>query len=171
LTAHIDARRTRRRRCNFGRMLVFGNPPAWRPVAPAGTSSLLPPSADGSTSRNRLGVPSRFILLTAGQGFTLVHFSAQLEPCLTHKNTLHTLNTPLTRATQPFRAPPIPYKALKLSLTENECMPLPPAGRRSCRRRTRPASWAAGRPAPRQGLTLVHISAQRERFVRDRGCS
>jgi hypothetical protein len=28
------------------------------------------------------------------QGLTLVHRSAQLEPCLTHKNTLHTLNTP-----------------------------------------------------------------------------
>jgi len=25
---------------------------------------------------------------------TLVHFSAQLEPCLTQKNTLYTLNTP-----------------------------------------------------------------------------
>jgi hypothetical protein len=30
--------------------------------------------------------------LTAG--LTLVHFSAQLEPCLTHKGTVHTLNTP-----------------------------------------------------------------------------
>jgi len=30
----------------------------------------------------------------SGQGLTLVHFSAQLEPCLTHKNTLNTLNTP-----------------------------------------------------------------------------
>ena len=49
------------------------------------------------------------------QGLTLVHFSAQLEPCLTKKNTLHTLNTPLTWATQPLNAPPIPYKALKLS--------------------------------------------------------
>ena len=29
-----------------------------------------------------------------GQGLTLVHFSAQLEPCLSHKPTLHTLNTP-----------------------------------------------------------------------------
>jgi hypothetical protein len=29
-----------------------------------------------------------------GQGLTLVHFSAQLESCLTHKNTLHTINTP-----------------------------------------------------------------------------
>jgi len=27
------------------------------------------------------------------QGLTLVHFSAQLERCLTHKNTLHPLNT------------------------------------------------------------------------------
>jgi len=30
----------------------------------------------------------------AHQGLTLVHFSAQLEPCLTHINTLHTLNAP-----------------------------------------------------------------------------
>jgi hypothetical protein len=28
------------------------------------------------------------------QGLTLVHFSAQLEPCLTQENTLHNLNTP-----------------------------------------------------------------------------
>ena len=28
------------------------------------------------------------------QGLTLVHFSAQLEPCLTHKTTLHAINTP-----------------------------------------------------------------------------
>jgi hypothetical protein len=28
------------------------------------------------------------------QGLTLVHFSAQLEPLLTHENTRHTLNTP-----------------------------------------------------------------------------
>jgi len=28
------------------------------------------------------------------QGLTLAHFSAQLEPCLTHKNTLHPLDTP-----------------------------------------------------------------------------
>jgi hypothetical protein len=27
-------------------------------------------------------------------GLTLVHFSAQLEPCLTQENALHTLNTP-----------------------------------------------------------------------------
>jgi hypothetical protein len=28
-----------------------------------------------------------------GQGLTLVHFSAQVEACLSHKTTLHTLNT------------------------------------------------------------------------------
>ena len=56
-----------------------------------------------------------FLGLAEVQGLTLVHFSAQLEPCLSHEHTLHTLNTPLTRATQPQRAPPIPYKALKLS--------------------------------------------------------
>jgi hypothetical protein len=28
------------------------------------------------------------------QGLTLVHCSAQLEPCLTQENSLHTLNTP-----------------------------------------------------------------------------
>jgi len=53
--------------------------------------------------------------VAVGQGLTLFHFSAQLEPCLTQEITLHTLNTPLTRATRPLRAPPIPYKALKLS--------------------------------------------------------
>ena len=51
----------------------------------------------------------------SSQGLTLVHFSAQLEPCLSQESTLHTLNIPLTRATQPLRAPRIPYKALKLS--------------------------------------------------------
>jgi len=28
------------------------------------------------------------------QWLTLVHFSARLEQCLTHKNTLNTINTP-----------------------------------------------------------------------------
>jgi hypothetical protein len=43
------------------------------------------------------------------QGLTLVHFSAQLEPCLKHKRTLHTLNTPQhplnTGYTTPRRTP------------------------------------------------------------------
>ena len=51
----------------------------------------------------------------AGQGLTLVHFSAQLEPYPSQQNTVRTLNTPLTWAAQTLRAPPIPYKALKLS--------------------------------------------------------
>ena len=53
----------------------------------------------------------------SGQGLTLVHFSAQLEPCLSQESTQPTLNTPgipLTRATQPLREPPIPCRALKL---------------------------------------------------------
>jgi hypothetical protein len=45
-------------------------------------------------------------LLKAG---AYTHFSAQLEPCLTHKSTLHTLNTPChplnTGYTSPTRTP------------------------------------------------------------------
>ena len=47
-------------------------------------------------------------------GLTRVHFSAQLEPCLTRKHPTHPKyplippNTRLTRATQPLRAPPVP---------------------------------------------------------------
>jgi hypothetical protein len=32
--------------------------------------------------------------LGSWQGLTLVHFSAQLEPCLSQENTLHTLRIP-----------------------------------------------------------------------------
>jgi hypothetical protein len=39
-------------------------------------------------------VPARVHHGAHQQGLTLVHFSAQLEPCLTHKNTLHNLRTP-----------------------------------------------------------------------------
>jgi hypothetical protein len=46
-----------------------------------------------------------FATLGLGQGLALVHFSAQLEPCLTQENTL---NTPFTWATRLLRAPPIP---------------------------------------------------------------
>ena len=56
-----------------------------------------------------------FPAMSLGQGLTLVHISAQLEPCLTHKISLHALNTTLAWATNPLRAPPIPQKALKLS--------------------------------------------------------
>jgi hypothetical protein len=51
----------------------------------------------------------------AGQGLTLAHFATQLEPYLTRKNTLYTLNTP--------NAPRIPQKALTLSRKVNECKP------------------------------------------------
>ena len=55
------------------------------------------------------------------QGLTLVQFSAHFEPCLSQETpytpyTPYTPpDTPLARATQPLRAPPMPYKALKLS--------------------------------------------------------
>jgi hypothetical protein len=96
------------RRFNVGRAVVVNDHPAW-------TRSLLP----------SLSLSATIWLAPMGQGLTLVHFSAQLEPCLTQENTLHTLNTPSTRATQPLRAPPIPHKALKFSCQMDECKPLP----------------------------------------------
>jgi hypothetical protein len=36
----------------------------------------------------------RLVSSSGGQGLTLVHFSAQLQPCLSQESTLHTLNTP-----------------------------------------------------------------------------
>jgi hypothetical protein len=45
-------------------------------------------AAVGQQFRVELGVAD-------DQGLTLVHFSPQLEPCLTQENTLHTLNIPL----------------------------------------------------------------------------
>ena len=72
-----------------------------------------------SGERNRLRVIPTFLLVllmrSLMQGLTLVHFSAQLEPCLTHKSTLHTPYHPLyTGHTNPMR-PPYPKKTLKLS--------------------------------------------------------
>jgi len=71
--------------------------------------------SDGKSVRRCAVSLMRNLMFSVSQGLTLIHFSAQLEPCLIHKNTLHTPNTPLTRATQPLRAPPVPLKALKLS--------------------------------------------------------
>jgi hypothetical protein len=97
------------------------------------------------------------------QGLTLDHCSAQLEPCLKQSNTLYTPpNAPSTRATQPLRAPPIPFKALKLSRQVDECKPLA-SGR---------ITWSLSSDCStcsRQGLILVHFSAQLECFVWDRG--
>jgi len=42
-------------------------------------------------AQGKLDDPQYFYLK---QGLTLVHFSAQLEPCLTQKNALYTLITP-----------------------------------------------------------------------------
>jgi hypothetical protein len=81
---------------------------------------LLSISTCGATSRCWWGSPRRCAHSCTAppsrrQGLTLVHVSAQLEPCLTHKNTYtpHTPythpNTPFTWATQPLpAAPPVP---------------------------------------------------------------
>jgi len=61
------------------------------------------------TGAATLALRSSFLRSTSAQGLTLVHFSAQLQPCLTHKDTLHTLNTPYhplnTGYTTPTRTP------------------------------------------------------------------
>ena len=57
--------------------------------------------------------------LATWQGLTRVHFSAQLEPCMTQSNTLHTLNTPkhpiMTGYTTPTRTP-YPRKCAEVEL-------------------------------------------------------
>ena len=66
-------------------------------------------------AQRQVGEQQRRALTAPAQGLTAVHFSAQLEPCLTQENTLHTLNTLLARAAQPLRATRDPYKALQMS--------------------------------------------------------
>ena len=106
---------------NIGQALPLSrsSPPLWDPVeaaAAVAAEAAAAAAAVGPTpSVAASAAASAAAVATADQGLTLVHFSAPLEPCLTQKNTLHTLNNPLIRATQPLRAPPIPYKALKLS--------------------------------------------------------
>jgi len=66
---------------------------------------------------------------TAMQGLTLVHYSAHLEPFLTQKHTLNTLDTPYHPKTTPkqtLTAPPVTQKVLMLSSRVDECKPLPP---------------------------------------------
>jgi hypothetical protein len=69
------------------------------------------PLAACSVSHGTKDFIARFAI-TFRQGLTLVHFSAQLEPCLTHKNApKHPLNTGYTTPTRT----PYPIKTLKLS--------------------------------------------------------
>jgi hypothetical protein len=72
----------------------------------------------------RAGAPEVIVVNPLGdwQGLTLVHLSAQLEPCMTQENTLHTQKTPYTlpstpssRATQSLRTPS-PTKAAQVEL-------------------------------------------------------
>jgi hypothetical protein len=85
-----------------------------------------------------------------GQGLTLVHFPAQREHFLSH----------VVGCFASFSD----KKRLRLSKDVDECEPLSTGTRR----------WPSSTPwmaARRQGLTLVHFSAQLERFVWDRGCA
>jgi hypothetical protein len=53
------------------------------------------------------------------QGLTLVHFSVKLEPFLTHKNNLHTINTPkhpLNTGYTIITRTPYPIKSARVEL-------------------------------------------------------
>jgi len=67
---------------------VAGNSFQALPSCPSSPSS-------GSAAAASVSAPASCTFLMASpQGITLVHFSAQLEPCLSQESTLHTLNTP-----------------------------------------------------------------------------
>jgi hypothetical protein len=54
-----------------------------------------PPVRDtGIKSEKDMGIDLNTSDESKAGAYTRPHFSAQLEPCLTHKNALHTLNTP-----------------------------------------------------------------------------
>jgi hypothetical protein len=69
------------------------------PNAPPPAKKLHPPHArswNDTRGYCRPRPPPRPVLvrLQCCQGLTLVHISAQLEPCVSQESTLHTLNTP-----------------------------------------------------------------------------
>jgi hypothetical protein len=68
---------------------------------------------------SRRFLSSAFFSAASFQGLTLVHCSAQLEPCRTQRNTQHTLNTPYkppnTGYTTPTRTP-YPIKGAQVEL-------------------------------------------------------
>jgi len=84
------------------------------------------PSSQSALRSLQLSV--RWLLQPAGRGSHSSTFQLNLSR-VCHKTTSFTPstppNTPLTRAVQPLRAPPIPCKALKLSCNVDECKPRP----------------------------------------------
>jgi len=63
--------------------------------------------------------PDGSMCARCGQGLTPDHFSAQLEPCLTHKNTLHSLNSPSHPLNMGYTTPtrtPYPIKSALVEL-------------------------------------------------------
>jgi hypothetical protein len=80
-------------------IISAGTPPPPSPPSPPPSPPPLPPPLPPRppappTSPPKSAAVVAALQTPAGQGLTLVHFSAQLEPCLSPENTLHTLNTP-----------------------------------------------------------------------------
>jgi len=103
-------RRTRRRklpnvtsRDSLGLASLLKRPATSRPkmllIAPTDGSGTL------KMQKWRLRRLGMSFLPPPSRGLNTRSLFAQLEPYLTHKNSLHTLNTPLKRATEPLHAP------------------------------------------------------------------
>jgi hypothetical protein len=73
----------------FAWRAIFTRPYRFRVSVNQKTTAFAVPVAVASTQTSASRLYS-----AVDQGLALVHFSAQLEPCLTHENTLHTINTP-----------------------------------------------------------------------------
>jgi hypothetical protein len=86
-------------------------------------------------------------LRTHRQGLTLVHFSAQLEPCLSQENTLHNQNTPshpLNTGETTHTRTPYPIQSAQVELKSGRVLAL------AHRRRTsiRISASSAAQPLP-----------------------
>ena len=72
-------------------------------------------------------------IMSSKQGLTLTHISAQLQPCLTHKNTPTQHEHPLKPTKHGLPTPkrtPDPMKSAQVQLKVDECKPLPRSARR-----------------------------------------
>jgi len=86
-----------RRSANVGRRGACAAPAPVLAAAAAPAGGALLAARSSAAAAALMAAAAEEMSACAGvlnQGLTLVQLSAQLEPCLTHKNTLHTLNTP-----------------------------------------------------------------------------
>jgi hypothetical protein len=86
-TEYVSASRTRRHTSSL--VSVFSSSPGCAAPAPAPA-----PAPGPDLGLIPIPIPGPAPDPGSGQGLTLVHFTTQLEPCLTQENTPHTLNTP-----------------------------------------------------------------------------